>query len=111
MLTFVVSSCKFDAGAEYSYGGVPSGSDDGRSHCSESASNVRQVRLHGTSSTEEKNRIEVKYEVKVEASYQPYIKWYPSDTQGKMTENGKRAMKQDAENARGAKDGSGGGAC
>ena len=109
MLAFGVSSCNFGATAEYSYPGAPVDNDDTRSYCVECASNVRKVKLHRSSSIEEKNRVEVKYEVKVEVSYHPYIKWYPSDTQGNMTENGKRAMKQDAENAKGSKDGSGGG--
>ena len=95
--------------AEYSYPGGPVDSDDTRSYCGECASNVRKVTLSNPVAGKEVN--EVKYEVKVEVSYHPYIKWYPSDTQGNMTENGKRAMKQDAENAKGAKDGSGGGAC
>ena len=79
--------------------------DDNRTYCMECASNVRKVVL--TNPTGKNN--EVKYEVKVEVSYHPYVKWYPSDTKGNMTENGKRAMKQDARNAKNEEDGSGGG--
>ena len=96
MLTFVLSSCYLGTKAKYSYSRQSLGSDDTRSYCLECASNVRRVTL--TNPTGEQD--EIKYEVKVEVSYHPYIKWYPSDTKGNMTENGKRAMKQDAENAR-----------
>ncbi len=107
MLSFVLSGCYMGTTAKYSYSGQPSDSDDTRSYCVECASNVRRVTL--TNPTGEQD--EIKYEVKVEVSYHPYILWYPSDTEGNITENGKRAMKQDAENARQANDSGDGGGC
>ena len=107
MLTFVLSGCYLGTKAKYSYSGQPLDSDDTRSYCVECASNVRRVTL--TNPTGEQD--EIKYEVKVKVSYHPYNLWYPSDPKGNMTENGKRAMKQDAENARQANDSGDGGGC
>ena len=107
MLTFLLSSCYMGTASEIAYPGVPSDSDDERIYCGECASNVRRVTL--TSPTGIVN--EIKYEVKVEVAYHPYVLWYPSDTTGNMTENGKRAMRQDAENAEKGGDGGGGGGC
>ena len=96
MLTFVLSGCYLGTTSEIAYPKSPYDDDTDQEYCTECASNVRRVTLKNPTGEQD----EVKYEVKVKVSYHPYIKWYPSDTKGNMTENGKRAMKQDAENAR-----------
>ena len=68
------------------------------------------MRLHRASRTEGKNIVEEYYEVTVEVAYHPYIQWYESDVQGKLTKNGKRAMKRNARNDR-LEENRGGGGC
>ena len=105
-----LSGCVTMDGYEFHYPAASSPLSDSRFHCKVCAPNVRKVNVHKESNTQFEV-IEVYYEVKVKVPYWPYVQWFESDVQGKLTKSGKRAMERDARDARMEEDRGGGGGC